>query len=244
VLLPPERLGDFNSDLLRLPEGHTLLISSKLLGHGGERNAFVAFFLSKNSFTTEDEEWVVKESRHERAEHEDDDFHRKALVTQHAAHMLAKRFNDDAEALEIDGLPSVSYMNHCFIKTGRVTRRAGEKADPDEIPRRSLFAERKIEGTFRKWNTTFGAVVTTVELDDEGGDAAAGDDAVLEVRVLAGGEPNSLRSAARFHVRWAAVVSPRRRRRSTMPRAHRLPRRGSNATAIPAPRRDRRKRSR
>ena len=157
MLLPPERLGDFNSDLIRLPDGHTLKISSKLLGHGGERNAFVAFFLSKNSFTTEDEEWVVKESRHERAEHEDDDFHRKALVTQHAAHMLAKRFNDDAEALEIDGLPSVSYMNHCFIKTGRVTRRAGEKADPDELPRRSLFAERKIEGTFRKWNTNFGA---------------------------------------------------------------------------------------
>ena len=36
----------------------------------------------------------------------------------------------------------------------------------DEPPRRSLFAERKIDGQFRKWNTNFGATVKTAEVDE------------------------------------------------------------------------------
>ena len=57
-------------------------------------------------------------------------------------------------------------MMSCFIKAGRVTRRGGEAADADEPPRRSLFAERKIDGQFRKWNTNFGATVKTAEVDE------------------------------------------------------------------------------
>ena len=40
-------------------------------------------------------------------------------------------------------------------------RRPGEAADPEEPERRSLFAERRIDGVWRKWNTNFGATVKT-----------------------------------------------------------------------------------
>ena len=50
-------------------------------------------------------------------------------------------------------------MTCCYIQTEQIARRPGEAADPEEPATRSLFAERKIEGEFRKWNTNFGAVV-------------------------------------------------------------------------------------
>lgn len=145
LFLVPERLGDFGSDLERVRGYHDLLVSSRLLGHGGERNAYLMRFVTPNRFTGPDEDWcapassalihtpwvlihiswalvhtssaliqipllihrVVKESRHERLEAEDDDFHRRALVTQHAAAELAKRFNEQAKGERLKGLPQV-----------------------------------------------------------------------------------------------------------------------------------------
>eukprot|EP00966_Prymnesium_polylepis_P305829 7067369-Prymnesium_polylepis.2 len=144
-------------------------------------------FKNDNKFTRSDEEWVVKEGRHERTEAEEEEFHRKALVAQSAAKVLSTKFNQEAEALgwavaleltrvaiapcrsrsitaapaliphelasrrcRLDGMPKVSYMTCCFIQTGQMERRAGEVADPDERQVRSLFAERYIEGEFRK----------------------------------------------------------------------------------------------
>ena len=52
------------------------------------------------------------------------------------------------------GLPKISYMTCCYVKTKRSDRPAA-----DEVAERYLFAERKIEGEFRKWNTNFGAVI-------------------------------------------------------------------------------------
>ena len=103
-----------------------------------------------NKFTRKDEEWVVKEGRHERTETEEEEFHRKALVTQSAAKELATKFNQEAEELGLTGMPKVAYMTCCFIQTGQMERRPGEAAEPDERQVRSLFAERYIEGEFRK----------------------------------------------------------------------------------------------
>ena len=52
-------------------------------------------------------------------------------------------------------------MSCCHIQTERMARRPGEAADPEEPEGRSLFAERRIDGLWRKWNTNFGAVVQT-----------------------------------------------------------------------------------
>ena len=52
------------------------------------------------------------------------------------------------------GLPKISYMTCCYVKTKGSDRPAAE-----EVAERYLFAERKIEGDFRKWNTNFGAVI-------------------------------------------------------------------------------------
>ena len=65
----------------------------------GERNAYLMRFLRDNNFTNADEEWVVKESRRERTEDEEEEFHRTALVTQHAARELANKFNEEVEEL-------------------------------------------------------------------------------------------------------------------------------------------------
>ena len=67
IELPPRKIGDFLGDLLPLRGSHDLLISRNLLGHGGERNAYLMRFARDNNFTNCDEEWVVKESRHEYA---------------------------------------------------------------------------------------------------------------------------------------------------------------------------------
>ena len=64
-------------------------------------------FRRDNNFTSNDEEWVVKESRHERSDQEEEEFHKKALVCQKAAEELANRFNDEASALGLTGLPKV-----------------------------------------------------------------------------------------------------------------------------------------
>ena len=174
IQLPPLKLGDFASPLRALRGLHDVEISTTLLGNGGERNAYLMRFVRDNNFTTSAEEWVVKESRHEREEAEEDEFHRKALVTQSAAKELANKFNEQAEELGLVGMPKVSYMTCCFIATGAMERRPGEAADPQEPPVRSLFAERKIDGEFRKWNTNFGATVQTrpvPESEQEGGAA-------------------------------------------------------------------------
>ena len=162
IFLPPERLGDFASELPALRGLHDIEIASRLLGHGGERNAFLMRFLTPTRFTTVDEEWVVKESRHTRTEEDELYFHRKGLVTQKAAEELANRFNQEVEGLGLQGLPKVAYMTCCYIQTEQMDRRHGEPADPEEPAVRSLFAERKIDGVWRKWNTNFGATVKTV----------------------------------------------------------------------------------
>ena len=127
IYLHPETLGDFNTELEVLRGRHTLQISSRMLGHGGERNAYLMRFVTPTGFTTPDEEWVIKERRWNKKgeesnfsliERNDEEFHRKALVTQHAAAELAERFNADASDLGIVGLPKVSYMNHCCAHTG------------------------------------------------------------------------------------------------------------------------------
>ena len=83
------------------------------------------------------------------------------LCTPHAtlsrwAELLAVKFNEQAEELGLVGLPKISYMTCCYVKTKGSDRPAAE-----EVKERYLFAERKIEGDFRKWNTNFGATVKT-----------------------------------------------------------------------------------
>ena len=70
------------------------------------------------------------------------------------AELLALKFNEQAEELGLVGLPTISYMTCCYVKTQGSDRPAAE-----EVAERYLFAERKIEGAFRKWNTNFGAVI-------------------------------------------------------------------------------------
>jgi hypothetical protein len=60
VFLPPTRLGDFASAPRPLRGLHDVEIAGRMLGHGGERNAFLMRFLTPTRFTTCDEEWVVK----------------------------------------------------------------------------------------------------------------------------------------------------------------------------------------
>ena len=82
-------------------------------------------------------------------------------VTQKWAELLAQKFNEQAAEL-IKGLPKISYMTCCFVKTKRMTRAAAAGAadgEADEVPQRLLFAERKIPGEFRKWNTNKGTVI-------------------------------------------------------------------------------------
>ena len=109
---------------------HDVEISSVLLGHGGERNAFLMRFLRDNNFTSSDEEWVVKESRHERSEEAEYEFHTKALVTQRAAEELANRFNDEVAELGLTGLPKVAYMTCCFLLTGQTLPRPAVPSRP------------------------------------------------------------------------------------------------------------------
>ena len=176
IELPPKKLGDFLGALQPLRGLHDVYIASTMLGHGGERNAYLMRFARDNNFTSSDEEWVVKESRHERDELQEHEFHKKALVTQRTAEELAQRFNEEAVSLGLVGLPKVSYMTSCFLTTGRMERRDGRPADPDEPESRYLFAERKIDGDFRKWNTNFGATVQTADavLDDDEGHGGGG----------------------------------------------------------------------
>ena len=70
------------------------------------------------------------------------------------AELLALKFNEQADELGLVGLPKISYMTCCYVKTQGSDRPAAE-----EVAERYLFAERKIEGAFRKWNTNFGAVI-------------------------------------------------------------------------------------
>ena len=157
IFLPPKTLGDFVSRLRPLPGLHDLEISSMLLGSGGERYAYLMRFVRDNAFTESSEEWVVKESMHERSEAEELEFHRKSLGTQQAATELANRFNEEAEMLGLDGLPKVGYMTCCFVSTGKT-----KEEHLDEPPSRPLFAERKIDGEFRKWNSNNGQIFPTV----------------------------------------------------------------------------------
>ena len=160
VFLPSKRLADFKSPLRPFLSRNnvSISVSNRILGHGGERNAYMMHFKDGgDGFTERDEEWVVKESRHEFKRAEDErDFHQKALITQKAAEDLAKEFNQQAKELGLTGLPEVAYMTCCFIETGKMTRETGEPAEPKEPPRRSLFAERHIRGQFESGTPTSG----------------------------------------------------------------------------------------
>ena len=166
IQMPPKELGDFISKLQELRGAHDVLISNTLLGYGGERNAYLMRFARDNKFTTADEEWVVKESRRERSDEEDKEFHRTSLITQNAAITLATKFNEEVEELGLRGLPKVSYMTCCTLQTYKMERRDGQPVSPDEPEIRNLFAERRIDGQFRKWNTNHGTTIATVEVAD------------------------------------------------------------------------------
>lgn len=60
---PLSYTSDLTRRLRRLPKLHALEISNRILGFGGERNAYRAQFVHATGFTTPDEQWVVKESR-------------------------------------------------------------------------------------------------------------------------------------------------------------------------------------
>ena len=60
------------------------------------------------------------------------------------------------------GLPKISYMTCCYVKT-----KGSDRPAADEVAEHYLFAERKIDGDFRKWNTNFGATVATVDAVDD-----------------------------------------------------------------------------
>lgn len=95
---------------------------------------------------------------------------------------LANKFNEEAKELGLRGLPNVAYMTCCMVTTNLMERPFGQIADPDEPESRSLFAERKIDGHFRKWNTNYGATIATVEVVDDGSaaDTTAGATAAAE----------------------------------------------------------------
>lgn len=93
--------------------------------------------------------------RYERTPAGEADFHRKSLITQKWAELLAGEFNKQAEALGLSGLPTISYMTCCYVRTQRASPASHEAHAADETPERLLFAERMIEGQFRKWNTNF-----------------------------------------------------------------------------------------
>lgn len=85
-----------------------------------------------------------------RTDDEEEEFHKKALVTQKTAEELAKRFNHEAEELGIQNLPKVAYMTCCFVATQKMEPSAdGKPPDPNEPESRLLFAERRIDGEFR-----------------------------------------------------------------------------------------------
>ena len=56
------------------------------------------------------------------------------------------------ECLTAPRLPPacVQYMTCCYLQTERITQLAGQPADPEEPPVRCLFAERRIDGEWRK----------------------------------------------------------------------------------------------
>lgn len=85
-----------------------------------------------------------------RTDDEEEEFHKKALVTQKAAAELADRFNHEAAELGIQNLPKVAYMTCCFVVTGKMEPTAdGKLGDANEPESRLLFAERRIDGEFR-----------------------------------------------------------------------------------------------
>ena len=59
------------------------------------------------------------------------------------AELLAVKFNEQAEELGLVGLPKISYMTCCYVKT-----KGSDRPAADEVAERYLFAERKIEGEF------------------------------------------------------------------------------------------------
>ena len=83
-----------------------------------------------------------------RTDDEEEEFHKKSLVTQNVAKELAKKFNEEAEALGIQNLPKVAYMTCCFVLTGKMET-TDAKPHFDEPESRLLFAERRIDGEFR-----------------------------------------------------------------------------------------------
>ena len=82
----------------RLPKLHEITISNRVMGFGGERNAYDARFVHATGFTGPDEQWVVKESRYEKSLEEEEAFHRKSLITQKWAELLAAEFNRQVRA--------------------------------------------------------------------------------------------------------------------------------------------------
>ena len=82
----------------------------------------------------------MKESRRERTEDEEEEFHRTALVTQHAARELANKFNEEVEELGLRGLPKVAYMTCCVLTAFKMESQHGQKPDPHEPETRCLFA--------------------------------------------------------------------------------------------------------
>ena len=95
--------------------------------------------------------WVVKENKHGVrlgvVDIEGDrEFHDKNLVTQATAQALAEKFNKRTAALG-PSIARIQFLTSYLIET--------------HVPRRRLlFAERRLEERFQKWNTNNGVVVS------------------------------------------------------------------------------------
>ena len=132
------------------------------------------------------------------------------------AELLAVKFNEYAEKLGLVGLPKISYMTCCYVKT-----KGSDRPAADEVAERYLFAERKIEGEFRKWNTNFGAVIRLTddamqelrERDEarggdggDGGDGGGGGDDV-PTTLPSGKSPGPSRPGTKYPVRGQSLTS-------------------------------------
>ena len=97
----------------------SISVSNRILGHGGERNAYMMHFKDGGDGFTERTRWVVKVAPRVQARRG-----RARLPPEGADHAegaedLAKEFNQQAKELGLTGLPEVAYMTCCFIETGR-----------------------------------------------------------------------------------------------------------------------------
>ena len=151
--------GKFTAPLIKKGQ-FDVEVGEGRMEEGGERNVFHMRFCDESAFkkfnTSREERWVVKENKLVEGGGDDEkelDFHRVSMVTQQTATFFAQKFNDLAHSRELHDLPTISFMRCALIQTS-VCRPPSRQTD--EPAKRWLFAERHIEGEFRKYNNNFG----------------------------------------------------------------------------------------